>query len=185
MILALQVVLPNAPLSAPLETPLETRPTNLGFLGFSFCDASGINPIETRNVGHRWYESVLTQQQVIADQIDNLRSEFDHNLLDTADFLDRLSFLFDRADRLYIEWKKLGWPVDESALYRPFTETVLLGRKDLAVGRSINYLRLSLINLFLGYADSNSALIETAEGQAILSKVWRTRSLLFLRNLDS
>jgi len=176
--------LPDAAITAPSERPLETQAVTATRFAFTYSRNPGSNLIETPNVGHRWYESILTQQQVIAEQIDELRHSFDQNLINTQDFLDGMSSLFERTDRLYIRWKKLGWPVDDESIIRPFSEATLLGRKDMAVGRSLNYLRLSLINFFLGYSDSNSTLIESAEGQVALSKAWRTRSLLFIRGLD-
>jgi len=95
-----------------------------------------------------------------------------------------VSSLFERTDRLYSQWKKLG-PVDAKTISQPVSEAALIVRKDMAVGKSLNYLRLSLINFFLGYADSNGSQIADAEGQVALSKAWRTRSLLFIKALDS
>jgi hypothetical protein len=139
---------------------------------------------ETRNVSPRWYESVLRQQQIIAEQVDDLRYKLNQNLMTTEDFLDGVSSLFERTDRLYSQWKKLG-PVEAKAISQPVSEAALVVRKDMAVGKSLNYLRLSLINFFLGYADSNGSQIADAEGQVALSKAWRTRSLLFIKALDS
>lgn len=179
------LLLPDVAITAPSGSPLENQGVTATRFVFTYTRGSGSNLIETRDVGHRWYESILTQQQVIAEQIDVLRNRFDQNLINTHDFLDGMSSLFERTDRLYIRWKRLGWPADDKSIFRPFSEATLLGRKDMAIGRSLNYLRLSLINFFLGYSDSNSTLIDTAEGQIALSKAWRTRSLLFIRGLDS
>lgn len=137
----------------------------------------------------RWYSSVLTQHRIISERVQNIRDKLHQNLLGTPEFLDEVSALFERTDRLYAQWKKLE---DLSAAKPREEETVGAHtiddppeREDMAVGKSLNYLRLSLINFFLGYCDSNGKQIDDAEKQARLSKLWRTRSQLFIKALDS
>jgi hypothetical protein len=138
---------------------------------------------------HRWYSSVLTQHQIISDRIDEMREKLHQDLLGTQDFLDEVSTLFERTDRLYATWKELenataDPPKDEDTVERQ-RPSEPPQREDAAVGKSLNYLRLSLINFFLGYCDSNGKQIDDAEKQARLSKLWRTRSKLFVKALDS
>ena len=140
------------------------------------------------HVSRTWYQSILRQQQIISEQVDELRDKLNQNLMSSREFLDRMSSLFERTDRLYVQWKKRGYPVDpfgEGRVLWPLSEATLLARKDAAVGRSLNYLKLSLINFFLGYVDSDGALIDTAESQAAISRAWRVRSELFLKTLES
>ena len=181
----LTTIPPSAVFSASAEAPFGNQLTIFGPVLVTLCSSSSSYPAKPPNIVHAWYESVLTQQQIIAGQMDELRGQFERDLLGTHDLLERLDFLLEKADRLYAEWKKTGWPLDETVRYGSFTGELFQQRRDLAIGRSINYLRLSLINLSLGYSDSNGSLIEAAEGQEALAKLWRTRSLLFLRNLDS
>jgi hypothetical protein len=180
-LLLMLLLVPNAALTASCETLFQTQATIIAPFETSRTDSA----CETRNVGHRWYESVLRQQQIIAEQIEELRRKFNHHLVTTQDFLDGLSSLFERTDRLYAQWKKLGCPVNLYGSSRPWSEAVLVTRKDMAVGKSLNYLRLSLINFFLGYADSDGIQISNAETQVALSKVWRIRSLMLVKALDS
>jgi hypothetical protein len=168
-------------LSAPSEKLLEHKTTATAKLEIAYSGG----PAETLYAGQRWYESILRQQQIISEQIDELRSKVNQNLMTTQDFLNGMSSLFERTDRLYVQWKKLGCPVDAKPIPQPATEATSIVRKDMAVGKSLNYLRLSLINFFLGYADSNGSQIADAESQAQLSKAWRTRSLPFIKALDS
>ena len=182
-ILSLLVMLLLSP-NAGLPAPGWTRGTQATAVA-NLDTANPSDSSETRNVSPRWYESVLRQQQIIAQQVDDLRDKLNQNLMTTQDFLDGVSSLFERTDRLYSQWKKLGYPVDAKTISQPVSEAALIVRKDAAVGKSLNYLRLSLINFFLGYADSNGGQIADAESQVALSKAWRTRSLLFIRALDS
>ena len=153
----------------------------------------------------RWYVSFLTQQRVIAGQVDELRSRVRANLMGTEEFLDRLDPLLQRADRLYTQWKRVGasnaerLSAGESRTTGPHGRSTVLTeetavptpgcpdcdrRNDVAVGKCLNYLRLSIVNLFLGYADSNGRQIDDAERQAGLSGVWRSKSLSFINALE-
>ncbi|UCF78100.1 MAG: hypothetical protein JSW03_08295 [Candidatus Eiseniibacteriota bacterium] len=137
----------------------------------------------------RWYTSLLTQQQIISERIEDMRNKLHRDLLGTQDFLDEVSALFERADRLYDQWKKVETPTATRSTGEKKSEFAEAPappeREDVAVGKSLNYLRLSLINFFLGYCDSNGKQIDDAEKQARLSKLWRTRSQLFVNALDS
>ena len=175
------LLVPNTALTASFGTLFPAQATIIAPFETSRTDSAR----ETRNVGQSWYESVLRQQQIIAEQIDELRSKLNKQLVTTQDFLDGLSSLFERTDRLYAQWKRLGCPVNPYGSSRPWSEAVLMTRKDMAVGKSLNYLRLSLINFFLGYADSDGIQISNAETQVVLSKVWRIRSLMLVKALDS
>jgi hypothetical protein len=153
----------------------------------------------------RWYFSFLTQQRVIAGQVEELRERLRQDLIGTEEFLQKLDPLLQRADRLYAQWKRIGarnagWlhsresvaakPDRVPAVLVPQTANRATGsgpdgaRNDLAVGKCLNYLRLSIVNLFLGYEDSNGRQIEDAERQASLSTVWRSKSLTFIRALE-
>jgi hypothetical protein len=175
------LLIPNTALTASPETLFQTHATIIAPLEIARTDSA----YQTRNVGQRWYQSILRQQQIIAEQIDELRNKLNQHLMTTQDFLDGLSSLFERTDRLYAQWKKLGCPVNPYGTSRPWSEAVLFTRKDMAVGESLNYLRLSLINFFLGYTDSDGIQISNAETQVALSKVWRIRSLMLVKALDS
>jgi hypothetical protein len=137
----------------------------------------------------RWYNSILTQHQIICERVEEMRAKLHENLLDTQEFLDEVSLLFERTDRLYANWKQLengGTPrLRVKGSVGPHKDGVPTQREDAAVGKSLNYLRLSLINFFLGYCDSNGKQIDDAEKQARLSKLWRARSRLFVNELDS
>jgi hypothetical protein len=180
-LLLMLVFIPNTALTASWDTPFETQATTIAPLEAARTDSAR----ETRNVGQRWYESILREQQIIAEQIDELRSKLNQDLMTTQDFLDGLSSLFERTDRLYAQWKKLGCRVNPYGTSRPWSEAVLLTRKDMAVGKSLNYMRLSLINFFLGYADSDGIQISNAETQGDLSEIWRIRSRMLLKSPDS
>lgn|GEM_PF-6606233 len=150
-------------------------------------NASGIDGRLTNPQG--WYTSILTQHQIISEKIEETREKLHQDLLGTQEFLDEVSELFERTDRLYRKWKELDTPCanqapDEQAI-GPESAGDPPEREDAAVGKSLNYLRLSLINFFLGYCDSNGKQIDDAEKQARLSKLWRTRSQLFVKTLDS
>ena len=154
----------------------------------------------------RWYFSFLTQQRVIAGQVEELRGRLRENLIGTEEFLERLDPLLQRADRLYGQWKRIGErnadrphagqsgtpePGRVPPVLVPRAATQATGssadgdlRNDVAVGKCLNYLRLSIVNLFLGYEDSNGRQIEDAERQASLSAVWRSKSLTFIRALE-
>ena len=153
----------------------------------------------------RWYVSFLTQQRVISAQVAELRSRLRANLIGTEEFLDRLDPLLLRADRLYTQWKRIGATNAErlragdggttgrsgsSPVRAEYPQAPASGgpdcerRDDAAVGKCLNYLRLSLVNLFLGYADSNGRQIADAERQASLSGVWRSKSLSFIDALE-
>ncbi len=154
----------------------------------------------------RWYFSFLTQQRVIAAQADELTQRLRRNLIGTDEFLQRLDPLLQRADRLYMQWKRIGAKHAErlaagetrktgparippviaakTTVPAPGSNADQTLRDDAAVGKCLNYLRLSIVNLFLGYADSNGRQIEDAELQAGLSGLWRSKSLSFIRALE-
>jgi hypothetical protein len=180
-LLLMLLLIPNTALAASLETLFQIQATTIAPLETAHTDSAR----DVRDAGQRWYASILRQQEIIAGQIDELRNKLNHNLVTTQDFLDGLSSLFERTDRLYAQWKRLGCPVNPYESSRPWSEAVLFTRKDMAVGKSLNYLRLSLINFFLGYADSDGIQISNAETQVALSRVWRIRSLMLLKALDS
>ncbi len=166
------------------ENPVQTQPA----IGPGI-DLFSLKPAGPLTNAQRWYTSVLTQHQVISERIEEMREKLHQNLLGTQEFLDEVSTLFERADRLYATWKGMesavtATPPNEEAArqQRPLDPPQ---REDAAVGKSLNYLRLSLINFFLGYCDSNGKQIDDAEKQARLSKLWRTRSKLFIKALDS
>ena len=155
----------------------------------------------------RWYVSFLTQQRVITAQVDELKERLRQNRIGTEEFLEGLDPLLQRADRLYAKWKTIGARNAQrlsAAEARPTgvggRSTLLAartaaptpghpaegaGRNDAAVGKCLNYLRLSIVNLFLGYADSNGSQIDDADRQADLSVVWRSKSLFFIRALET
>lgn len=171
-------------------------------------------PGMSRAAEQRWYTSFLTQQEVITRQVEELRQKLHENTIGTGEFLESLEGLLARADGLYAQWKRLGpgnrlaaqphtgrkvmnafseaaaiarrltQPTTEPSS-RDTTEAAREPRKDLAVGKSLNYLRLSILNFFLGYADSNGRQIDDAERQVLLSRLWRSRSLLFIRQLET
>ena len=153
----------------------------------------------------RWYVSFLTQQRVIAVQVDELRSRLRENLMGTEEFLEKLDPLLQRADRLYTQWKRIGAQnaerlrAGDNRVAGPGRGSPVLAaeaaiptpgctdcdrRNDVAVGKCLNYLRLSIVNLFLGYTDSNGRQIDDAERQAGLSVVWRSKSLSFISALE-
>ena len=154
----------------------------------------------------RWYVSFLTQQQVITCQVDELRERLRENLIGPEEFLERLDVLLQKADRLYAQWKRVSLknglrdspgetktggpgkdvpiPAAEAATPASESSAASTQRNDVAVGKCLNYLRLSIVNFFLGYADSNGRQIDDAERQVSLSGVWRSRSLSFIKALE-
>lgn len=183
-----------------------------GFVaGSGLNSASAGSPLTN---AQRWYFSFLTQQRLIVAQVEELRQRLHQNLMGTDEFLEKLDPLLQKADRLYTQWKRIGvknaartsgnaglagrspvggnnsvsegGKMPESNTSAPDTESnaASLARDDVAVGKCLNYLRLSIVNLFLGYADSNGRQIADAETQAGLSTVWRSRSMSFIRALE-
>jgi hypothetical protein len=145
----------------------------------------------------RWYISFLTQQKVISGQVDDLRNLLRENLITPEQFLQRLDSLLSRADRLYSQWKRVntngagGCGSSTATITSDTSEMNRNGARqnrppardkenDLAVGKCLNYLRLSILNFFLGYSDSNGRQIDDAETQVTLSRVWHSRSLSFI-----
>jgi len=185
-----------------------TLATTLGSAENNWLSNVGPGSQAAASNDQRWYMSLLTQQELISQQTEELRNRLHDNLIGTEEFLDGLDALLVRTEKLYGQWKRLGTsdaltPGPNGAHGTGGTENTRDtepgdGRRsrdyrrapkagavpsDMAVGKSLNYLKLSLLNFFLGYSDRNGRQIDDAEKQVSLSRLWRTRSLLFIQSL--
>ncbi|MFH0778136.1 MAG: hypothetical protein V2A71_05835 [Candidatus Eisenbacteria bacterium] len=258
---------PPAPAGGPLPAQIQSTPSQTLVLasldvapaagpfllatvayGWDYPGLGGAKPVSKtdQNARQRWYNSIFTQQQLISQQVHEMRVKLGQNLLTTDEFLDTVTSLVERVDRLYAHWKRVGArslsagplagpsaasadaafraalsaasfgsspgaslstslgsasytdpaafntnlaspsPADTAAALgtQKTPQPAMASRRDAAVGKSLNYLKLSLLNLFLGYCDSNGSQIADADEQEMLSRLWRTRSIAFVREME-